>query len=313
MLASAAVSLLCTVAHAQPVANFPERPVRIIVPHAPGATADRLARRFVEPLAAVWKQEVTLENRPGMARLLPAELTARPTNDGHVLLVVSAELFELRSDAAGSSPASIARSLQPIILLARAPLVLTADRASRLDSIDALRKTAEARPRALVLRTGANGTLERLVAAHLARMLAVSIDPRPRRDLPGFLDAAVDLELAPLPALLAAINAGTSTPLLLLGSQRAPILRAIPTAAERGLAAIEMEQWIGVAAGPGLLSERLTRLHSDLALTLATQDVHDGLIDEGFVPVGSSPAEFAMVLAREEMRLHAWVRGVAAK
>lgn len=308
---------------AQSPAPFPERAVRIVVPQPAGSTADRFARRVAERLATLWKQDVTIDNRPGTARLLPAELAARATNDGHVVMLVTAEIFELRPEATGGSVSSIARALQPISLLARTPLVLTADRGvtlvpdrdpnPNLDALDTLRRAALARPRALVLRTGPNGSLERLVATQFARLIAVSIDPRPRRELPGFVDGTVDLELAPLPAMLAAIHAGTSRPLLTTGAKRAPILRQLPTATEQGLAAIEFEQWLGIAAGAGLPTNRLTRLHTDFALTLATQALHDALIDEGFTPVASSPAEFATILQREEMRLHALVRGLSSR
>lgn len=302
-----------TRAHAQPGQTFPDRAVQIIVPFANGSSADRLARHFAAKLAGVWKQDVSIDNRPGTARLLPAALTGRPANDGHVLLLVAAELFELRPEALASAPASIARALQPIMLIARAPLVLTVDRDRRIESIESLQAVARTRPRALVMRTGASGSLDRLVARQLAQRIAVTIDPRPRRELPGFLDAAVDLELSTLPALLDAISAGTVRALLVTSPQRVPILRAVPTAGERGLTEIAFEQWFGIAAAAGLTSDRLVRLHNDFALALAAQDVHDTLIDEGFTPVGSSPAEFASVLQREEVRLHALARSLVTR
>lgn len=300
-------------AHAQSTPPFPSRDVRIIVPQPPGSVADQLARRFAERLAGTWKHDVSIDNRPGAARLLPVELTARPTNDGHVLLLVTAELFELRPDAAGVASTSVARAIQPVMLLARAPLVLTSDRDGKVDSLETLRRLAAARPGTLTLRTGPDGSLERLIARHLARNVSVTLDARPRRELPGFVDAAVDLELATLPALMAAINAGTARPLVLLGSQRAPILRELPVAAERGFAELAVDQWFGITAAVGLPGARLIKLHQDLALTLASQDVHDALIDEGFAPVGSSPAEFATLLLREEARLHRLARALVAK
>lgn len=306
-------ALHATQSRAQPNQAFPDRAVRIIVPFATGSTADRLARKFAANLASVWKQDVTIDNRPGTPRLLPAELTSRPTNDGHVLLLVAAELFELRPDALASTPTSIARALQPIMLIARAPLVLTVERDRGIESIELLQAAANARPRALVLRTGASGSLDWLVARQLTYRIAVTIDPRPRRELPESLDAAVDLQLSTLPALWGAIKAETVRPLLVTSQKRAPILRQVPTANERGLSEIALEQWFGIATASGLASDRLVRLHNDFALVLAAQDVHDTLIDEGFIPVGSSPAEFATVLQREEARLHALTRSLATR
>jgi tripartite-type tricarboxylate transporter receptor subunit TctC len=204
-------------------------------------------------------------------------------------------------------------SVQPITQLVAAPLLLVVDRDRRIDDLSAPIAQAKAKPRNLLLRTAPRGTIEHLVAERLVQIVPLTIDPIPRRDLHQFIEGPVDAQLDTLARLLPAVQSGIVKPLALSGTRRAPMLRDVPLLTEAGLPALDVESWMGIVTSSVVSADTLVRLHADITRALATQDLHDVLIDDGYFPVGSTPAEFGATMQRERAKVESLARTIAIK
>ena len=291
--------------HAQPA--FPSRPLRIVVPNAPGGAADLTARSVGQAMSAALGQPVVIENKPGAGGVVAGETVARAEPDGHTMLLVSsgtavsASLFK-------SLPFDTLRDFAPVSLMATFDLVLVAAEGGRFGSLQELLAYARANPGKLNLGTPQVGTTQNLAAELFKATAGIQAQVVPFNGTPPVITALrsgeIDVGLDIFGPLVAQIRSKALRPLAVLGPKRAPQFPEVPTAREAGgsLASFNVASWNGLAVPartPAAAIERLSRAVND---AVGRPEVRQRLADLNLVAQGSTPAQLGEHLAADVRR-----------
>ena len=290
---------------AQP--SFPSRPLRIVVPNAPGGAADLTARSVGQAMSAALGQPVVIENKPGAGGVVAGETVARAEPDGHTMLLVSsgtavsAALFK-------SLPFDTLRDFAPVSLMATFDLVLVAAEGGRFGSLQELLAYARAHPGKLNLGTPQVGTTQNLAAELFKATAGIQAQVVPFNGTPPVITALrsgeIDVGLDIVGPLVGQIRSKVLRPLAVLGAKRSPLFPEVPTAREAGgsLASFNVASWNGLAVPartPAAAVERLGRAVND---AVARPEVRQRLADLNLVAQGSTPAQLGEHLAADVRR-----------
>jgi len=305
-----ALTLVCGLVWAQ--ADYPARPVRVIVPSPPGGGTDILARVLAQHFSKALGQPFVVENKPGAGNMIGIESVARSPGDGYTLLVTASTLA-LNSVLYKKVPYDPVRDFAPITLAATAPNVLVVNPALPAKSLAEFVALAKAKPGALSYGTPGIGTSPHLSMELLKSMAGIDLQHVPYR---GTAAAVTDVIGGQIAATFA--NALTAKPhvdsgrvraLAVSGPSRVEAFPTVPTVAEAGVPGYEAMQWYGMVAPAGTPPQIIARLHAEAAKALQSSEMKEKLALDGAQPVGSTPAEFAALIRRE---LDKWTRVVRA-
>ena len=290
-LAALAAALLVLPASAQ---DYPNRPIRIVVPFSPGGAVDGPTRAIAQELGKRLKQQVIIDNKPGAGATIGSEAVAKSPPDGYTLLLasqtnaISASLYPKLNFAPIDDFAGIS-------LLGREPGVLVVHPATPFKTVADLVAAARARPGELNYASSGNGSGQHLFMAQFASMAGVKLTHVPYR---GSGQATTDLLAGTVPmsmpgtaGMVAHIKAGKLRPLATSGSSRSPQLPEVPTLAESGLSGYAAYVWLGLLAPKGTPAAVIERLHRELKAALATPEIKAYFAEAGIELVGSTPAE----------------------
>ncbi len=295
----AALALSATAALA---ANYPERPVRLIVPFAPGGATDIISRHISQRMGEVLGVQILVENRAGGAANIGTELAARAAPDGHTLLFasisnsVNAALFpKLRFD--------IQKDFAPVSLFATVPLMLAVHPAFPAQSVQELIALAKAPGKRLNYGSGGIGTANH-VAGELFKQLAnVEIDHIPYKGGgPALADLAgghLNMVFTTMTSTQEMVKSGRLRALATTGATRSPGAPDLPTMIEAGVAGYEVTAWYVLLAPAGTPPPVITRLSTELARIARAPEVVASLRAQGTQTIGSTPDEFAAFLRAE--------------
>lgn len=286
--------------------NYPNHPVRIIVPTPPGGLADILARLVGEKLTAKWGQVFVVENRRGASGNIGAEAVARAAPDGYTLLVspptslaINQSLFPTLSYDPGA--------FVPVTVIAMVPNVLVVRPAVPASNVEELIALAKTQPGKFNYASTGNGGTPHLTAEQLKSMTGVRIVHIPYTGVPAALTdlmgARVDMMFINLGDALPHIKSGKLKVLAVTSDERIATLPDVPIVAE-ALPGFVSVTWYGLAAPPKTHPEIATRLSAAIAEVLRLPDVAKKLQDFSATPVGSSPEDTARFFKREVTRWH---------
>lgn len=283
--------------------KYPERPVRIIVPYAPGGSVDTVARTLAQKLAETWSQSVIVENRPGGGANIGTDSVAKATPDGYTLLMgttantVNVHMMEKMSH-------HFIRDFAPISLLDTFYNVLVVNASAPSQTLKDLIELARAKPGLLTYASSGVGSSNHF-SGELFRMLAhVDIVHVPYKAAPvaltDLLGNRVDMYFPGIVSSLPHIQTGKLRALGVTGSRRAASAPQIPTIAEAGLPGYELEPWHGLLAPVGTPAAIITKVNRDTVAALKLPEIRDRLIAAGVDNIiGSPPAELAAFIKRE--------------
>lgn len=248
-----AAPLLARGALAQP-AGFPQRPPRIIVPFTPGGSLDVAARMLAEESGRRWPFGAVVENRPGAAGNIGAELAARSAPDGHTMVVVSNNMITMNPHV-GPMPIDPLTALAPVSMLAQSPFILVGATNVPAQDLPGLLAMARAQPGMLTYASIGNGTPHHVSMAMLCGMAGIAMTHVPYRGTPeGLSDVGggrVTCMASPFGPALPLIQAGMVRPLAAMGATRLPWMPELPTVAESGLADFDAGSWLALAVPRG--------------------------------------------------------------
>jgi tripartite-type tricarboxylate transporter receptor subunit TctC len=293
LLALATLSI--PVGHARAEAQWPDRPVRILLPVAPGDGGDVVGRLLAARMAAELGQPVLIENRPGAAGLLALEQVARARPDGHTLGYGNAALLAIRPHLAPRMSVDVLRDIAMVTLVVTSPVLLAAGPALDVRSFAELAAAARQRPGAIAYGSFGTGSLGHLSQEALNRALGLGLIHVP---YPGIGPALNDL-LAGRLALLwldpvtaaAPVASGAAQILAVAARARTPLYPEAPTVAELG-APFALENWSGLVAPAGVPTAASHRVAEALANSLADPWIAARLAGWGLEPRPEGPATF---------------------
>jgi tripartite-type tricarboxylate transporter receptor subunit TctC len=312
LLTAAAALIPFTAARAQSGASWPNRPLRVIVPFAPGGPADGLARMLGERvLGPKLGQPVVVENRAGAGGVIGTAAAAQ-ANDGHTLLFGSISMTIVPHLQAQSAGYDVLKDFTPLAQIASTPFLLVVPASSPFQDVNALVAAAKAKPRSLSAANSGYGTLSHMTAELFNRQSGSDVEPVVYRGegvlMPDILGGQVDLGFLTLSSVLPHLRAGTLRALAVAGEARLPELPEVPTLAETGISGVEVDGWQAMFAPRTVPSEAARRLAEILADAMASPEVRERITAFGAVPASRSNASFAAMVPEEYGRWGALVK-----
>ncbi|NDY91856.1 tripartite tricarboxylate transporter substrate binding protein [Ideonella sp. TBM-1] len=290
---------------------WPTRPLRLIVPFAPGGAADSSARALADPFATALGQAVVVENRPGAGSAVGVKLAAQ-ARDGHTLLMGSNSMV-INPSLQPAIGYEVARDFEPVGMVSVQPLVLVVPAGSGPRSVKDLVAQAKARPGTLTAGNSGPGTLAHLTSELFAAEMGIDLIPVPYKGesalLPDLLGGLVNLGFLNLPSVLPHLKAGKLVALAVSAPQPLAELPGVPTLRSQGLPTLEVQGWAALLAPRGTVpTEALTRLEGLLAQALASEPVRARFAAIGVAPHPLGRAPTAAFLQQEERRYAAIIR-----
>ncbi len=306
--------------HAQ--GAWPTKPVRIVVPFAPGGTTDILARALAPELGKAFGQTFIVENRAGAGGNIGADAVAKSPADGYTLVMGTVGTQAINPSLYPKMPYDAVKDFAPITLVAGVPNVMVMNPAkAAADGITDVRSFiayARAHPGKLNMASSGNGTSIHLAGELFKTMTGTFMVHFPYRgSSPALLDligGTMDVMFDNLPSALQQIKSGKLIALAVTSSQRSAALPDVPTVAEAGpVKGFEASSWFGLLAPAGTPAEIVNRVQQETAKALASPALKERLLSQGAVPGGMSPADFGRFIAAETTKWSAVVKASGAK
>ena len=278
--------------HAQP---YPTRPVRLIVPFAPGGNTDILARVISPRISESLGQPVLIENRGGAGGVIGTELVARAAPDGYTLLMVSAS-HVINPAMVKKLPFDAIKDFQPIALVADVPTALVVHPSLPVKNVKDLIALGRKRPDQLHFSTSGRGTVGHLSGELLNSAGQVRFVHVPYKGAgPALLDliaGQVEFQFASLPAVVQFIRAGKVRLIAQTGVKRSPAAPDTPTMEEAGLAGFVVSSGFGILGPAGLPRPVVDRVNAAIRASLGSAEVKKVFAEQGADPIGSTPEEY---------------------
>ncbi|HZE58998.1 MAG TPA: tripartite tricarboxylate transporter substrate binding protein [Burkholderiales bacterium] len=311
----ATVFLLCwsTLASAQ----YPAKPIHLIVPFPPGGGNDTVARAIGQEISPELGQPVVIDNRPGAGGSVGAELAAKAPADGYTLFLAGVGSHVVNPNLHAKLPYDPLKDFAPITLIASAPSVLVVNPSVPARNIAEFTAHARANPGKLNYASNGNGSAAQLAAAMYESMAGVKMVHVPYKGiapaLTDLLGGEVQLMFGTVVALVPHIQSGRLRALAVTGKKRSALIPEVPTLRESGLPEYEAGSWYGIEAPAGTPRAVIDRLNAVIVKALRQPDVAKRLAAEGAEVIGSTPEEFGAHIKSELARVEKVVRAAGIR
>ena len=299
------------------LAQYPSKPIHLIVPFPPGGGNDTVARAIAQQISPELGQPVVIDNRPGAGGSVGAELAAKAAPDGYTLFLAGVGSHVVNPNLHKKLPYDPLKDFAPITLIASAPSVLVVNPKVPAQNIAEFTAYARANPGKLNYASNGNGSAAQLAAAMYESMAGVKMVHVPYKGIaPAMTDlmgGEVQLMFGTVVALVPHIQSGKLRALAVTGKKRSSLLTEVPTLAESGLPDYQAGSWYGVEAPAGTPREIIDRLNGVMVKALKQPDVVKRLAAEGAEVIGSTPEEFGAHIKSELARVGAVVRAAGIR
>ena len=302
--------------HAQP-ANYPTKPIRLIVPFPPGGATDILARAVAQRWTEALGQSVVVENRPGAGGNIGSDLVAKASPDGYTLLMGTVGTHAINASLYPSMPYDHVKDFAPVILVAGVPNVMEVNPGVPAKTVQEFIAYAKANPGKINFASSGNGTSIHLSGELFKVMTGVQMTHVPYKGsapaLTDLIGGQVQVMFDNLPPSLPHIKAGKLRALAVTSAARTPALPDVPTVAESGVPGFEASSWFGVLAPAGTPRPIIDRLNAEVAKWLATPEAKERMVSLGANAMGGSPEDFAAHIRAETAKWAKVVKESGAK
>lgn len=307
----ATAALICAapfgLAHsASAPAAFPTKPITIIVGYAAGGGNDVLARVVGERMAANMGQPVIIENRPGVASIIGANVVAKAKPDGYTLSLATAGQLAILPNLQKDLRYDWKNDFVPLAVVASVPNVVAVQAGSKIDSLKGLIAEAKAHPGALSYSSCGNGTLCHLSGELLKHLSGTDLLHVPYKGsapaVTGLLGGEIDVAVDTLTVLVPQIQAGKLKGLVLSSAERSPLLPNVPSAVEAGLPGFVASGWFGIVLPKGAAPELVEKLSGAIATIAKAPQTAERFGQNGISVEHSSPQGFAELIAQDNQR-----------
>lgn len=292
--------------------TYPNRPIRLVIPQAPGGGSDTLGRFMAQKLSDALGQQVVAENKPGAAGMLGAELVKQSAADGYTLLLSAIDTITAPL-VSRTPPFDGVRDFAPVTQLAQSPNVWLVSNGFEAKTMKELIDRARAQPGRIDFASSGIGGMQHLGGELLIRMTGVKLGHVPYKGgPPAFADVIagrVPAMLSGLQGALPQIKAGKVRGLAVTAKKRAGALPDLPTVAEAlNLPDYEALNWQGLLLPAGTPPAIVERVGTEVARILAAPDAREKLEQMGYDPIGNSPAQAAAAMVAEQRKWAAVIR-----
>jgi tripartite-type tricarboxylate transporter receptor subunit TctC len=317
VLAATAAALLGSAASAGAQQGFPNRPVRMVVGFAPGGSTDKLARVLAQRMTEILGQTVVVENRPGVAGNLAAELVATAPADGYTIFMATLSSQAINPHLYAKMRFDPIKSFEPISLVAKYPLLLVVAPQLNIGSVPELVAYAKQNPGRTFFASSGNGS-----PAHLAGEIFKAATATDVRHVPykgggpammAMMGNEVQFGFETIPSAIGQARSGKLKGLAVTSDVRSTAAPDLPTMQEAGVKGFSVTSWAGLLAPAGTPKDVVARLAEATQAAINSPAVKTTLVNDGAEPGGGTPAEFARFMVTE---LKAWgevVRAADAK
>jgi tripartite-type tricarboxylate transporter receptor subunit TctC len=303
----AAVVLAIGSAHAQPAAQYPTKPIRLLVPFAPGGSSEIVSRAFGAELSKVLGQNVIVENKPGGAGNIAMVEAKTSTPDGYTLILGHVGTLAVNPAMFAKLPYDPVKDFVPISMLAKVPSLLVVNAQSvTAKTVKEYVALAKSKPGAVNYGSAGNGSSGHLAMAYLNQSTSIDTQHVPYKGtgpmLTDLLAGRLEATFTGAPPLIPHVKSGSLRALAIGTAKRSAALPDVPTVAEQGFAGFETSQWYGLLAPAGTPDAIIKKLAEAVATAAKAPGVAERLAAEAAEPSASSPKEFTSFIAAEKLR-----------
>ena len=298
-------------------AEYPDRPIRLVVPQAAGSASDTVARVLSAELAREIGQPIVVDNRPGGALTIGIDLVAKSSPDGYTIGLGPIGALAITRHMVAKLPYDIERDLEPVALIARGQLLLAVTPSLPVTSVQELIAYARQHPGRLLNASSSNGSPGHVSGELFKFMTGTEIVHVPYR---GGSQAIGDLVAGQVQLMFESLNSiapharsGAVRGLAVSGAVRSPALPALPTIAEAGVPGYEAATWSGVIAPAGLPRPIRDRLNAAINAAIQSAGFRQHFAAIGDEPAGGTPEEFAEVIRRDSAKWAEVIRRSGAR
>lgn len=288
-------------------ADYPTKPIRLIVPFAAGGGNDAVARTIAERISRGLGQQVVVDNRAGAGGILGAEVAAKSPPDGYTLFLGGVGSHAINPSIHRDLPYDPVKDFAPVSLIAAAPLILVANPAVPASNLQEFIAYVRAHPGDVNYASNGNGSSSHLAAAMFESMTGTRMTHVPYKGLaPALVDllsGQVQVMFSSVVAILPHVQAGKVKAIAVTGRKRLAQLPNVPTVAEAGVPGYQASSWYGILAPAGTPPQVIERLHTEIAKAVRDPAVRKSFETEDAEPIGSTPQEFAEHIRAELERL----------
>jgi len=298
--------VLATITGVADAQAWPSKPIKWVVPFAPGGTTDILARTVGDKLAIALGVPVVIENKPGAGGGIGAEFTAKSAPDGYTIMGGTISTHAINASLYSKLPYDPVKDFVPITLIARVPNMLVVNPSVPAKDVKELIALLKANPGKYTFASSGNGTSQHLSGELFKTMAGVEMQHIPYKGSPPALQdvvgGQVTMTFDNITTAWPLAKAGKLRALAVTTANRSAIAPDVPTLAESGLPGFEVGSWQGVFAPAGTPPEIIKRLNMEIVKILNMPEVKEKLIGLGAEPVGNSPEEFSAMVKLEVVK-----------
>ena len=305
LIGGSTLALTCAACvHAQTESAWPVRPLRLIVPFAPGGTTDTIARLVARELTKPLGQQVVVENRPGAGGLIGAEAALKLPADGYTLFFATISTMAVQPALQPKLSYEPLKDFAPVTLLSTLPYILAAHPSLPAHSVPQLVKLARGKPASITYASPGVGTGAHLTGEYLCSATGMKLLHVPYKgDAPGTVDliaGQIALALFPTLGLAPHVKAGRVRGIAVTSLERSAVVPEVKTVAEQGYPGWESGSWNGFAVRAGTPDAIVRRLHKEIAAILTgNQQVRDSIEASGSRIVASTPEQYVEYIRGE--------------
>lgn len=298
-------------------AQYPAKPVRLVVPFPAGSTPDIVGRTLGEKLREAWGQPIVVDNKTGAGGNIGTAEAAHAAPDGYTLLIGINGPIAVNRALYKELPYDPEKDLEPLSLLASGAQMLAVHPSVPAADLGQFIAYAKANPDKLSYGSVGAGSASHLTMELLKSQAGIALVHVPYRGFPpvvqDLLAGNIQATFAIIPAVLPQVKAGKLKALAVTSARRTPIAPDVATVAEQGFPRFDATAWIGLLAPAGLPREIAARIAGDTQRAMALPEVRELLGKQGFDVVGSTPAEFAKFIRSETAKWTAVVKATGAR
>ena len=295
------------------IAQWPAKPIRLIVPFPPGSSTDSTARLIAPKLGSALGQPMVIDNRAGASGNIGIETGARAAPDGYTLVLGTASTHAVAAGVNAKLAYDPVKDFSPVSLITISPYVLVVHPAVAAGSVKELIALATRRPGEISYASAGNASLAHLAGEWFSSLAGIKLNHVPYKSsalaVLDLLSGRIDLQFGSIAPTLPHIRNGRLRALATTGARRLSVLPEVPTIIESGVRGYEVSLWFGILAPAATSPAIVARLNREINALLALADMKEALIAQGLEPEGGTPEAFA---ARIRDEIAKWRKVVKA-